>query len=1050
MNISLLSRSKLFALGFLFFIVFSPWAGYAQQQPDNPNLDQVPLWYLEQARDRVLTPSTVITVDNYDNFYLGVDLAEGHISVNPQEATQFFTAFNVDAAHYTLDGHDWFDTQPAWGTTVRGDPVTAYDSLGNLYYENMYGSSSILGCKVVRSDDNGQTWNTAVTAITGNDKNWIACDQTAGPYANYVYSTMTNNGSGNFVRSTDHGETWSSTFAPSTQSLPGMMVCVGAYQNVQGGAVYVVTNSGSSFASTYTFYRSLDGGSTFQYMSAQNFAGYVGSNVNGRNAVENMRTRPYPFITADNSFGSHRGRLYLVYAKNDPPGNGNKPDIWSRYSDDGGVTWSDAIRVNSGLFPQNSNQWQPATWCDKETGRLYVQWMDTRNTPTNDSALIYATYSDDGGQTFMASVKVSNEKMKINCTSCGGGGTPRYQGDYNAIVSNSDVSQLTWGDFRWGSFASFTAYFPDFAMRLYPEDQQIAYQDTLWAVVPGVKLYDNQAIFTAEMETPPTGSFTISYPLGDTLTSFPDSIPIVITVDGVPEGSYSVTVKGEGPNGTPVHYREATIEVIPLPLPVADFKASDTSTCVESAIDFTDLTLYNPTSWQWTFEGGTPSESTEQNPEGIVYSTPGSYDVSLTVVNNTGSDDTTKIGYITVHVIPGPPAGDDQEACVNQEIPPLEATGENINWYSDPTLDTLVFQGNRFETGDTLPGVYPYYVTQTVDGCESSSVVITLTIFALPEVTLAPIDPVCLNTEPFELTNGQPAGGTYFGPGVDTGIFDASVAGEGTHTIGYAYTDGNTCSDTAYQDITVLPLPEVTLAPQGAGCIDSGPLNLTGGSPEGGEYWGDGIVDNVFYPEEAGAGEHLINYSWADTNGCSNTASQLFTVYPLPAVNIGNDTSVCEDVTMKLNAEVPGATSYLWTPGNYTTPAITVDTAGIGIGLQEYSVLVTDENGCAGSDTIAILFLDCTGIDEIAGLKQITVFPNPNSGYFTINIVSVKPLELNMKIFNASGVMMYGEQKLSVDGSYSGKIKLNNAGAGIYYILLENNSGKMFKKMLIR
>ncbi|MDP1994647.1 MAG: sialidase family protein, partial [Ignavibacteria bacterium] len=378
---------------------------------------------------------------------------------------EYFTVFNTDAPYYTMDGHNWNSSNPTWGASMRGDPVTAYDSLGNLFYENMYGSD-ILGCKVVRSSDNGQTWSPAVNAISGNDKNWIACDQTSGPYGNYVYTTMTNNGTGNFVRSTDHGETWESIFHPTAQSLPGMMVCVGAYESTQGGAVYVVTNGGNSFASTYTFYRSLDGGTTFSMMSSQHFAGYVGTNINGRNSVENMRTRPYPLITADNSFGLYRGRLHLVYASNDPPGNGNKPDIWSRYSDDGGVSWSDAKRVNSDIATTQNHQWQPTTWCDKETGKLYIQWMDTRDTPTHDSALIYATYSDDGGQNYYEDQRISNEKMKINCNTCGGGGTPRYQGDYNGIISNSDVSNLTWGDFRWGNFASFTSYFPDFAMRV--------------------------------------------------------------------------------------------------------------------------------------------------------------------------------------------------------------------------------------------------------------------------------------------------------------------------------------------------------------------------------------------------------------------------------------------------------------------------------------------------------------------------------------------------------------------------------------------------------
>ena len=117
---------------------------------------------------------------------------------------------------------------------------------------------------------------------------------------------MTNNGSGNFSMSTDHGHTYTSTFTPPTQTIPGMMVCVGSYNNIQGGSVYVVTNSGSPFASIYTFYRSVDGGLTFTNMSSGQFSNYVGTEVNGWNSVSGMRTRPYPMIAADNSYGQHR------------------------------------------------------------------------------------------------------------------------------------------------------------------------------------------------------------------------------------------------------------------------------------------------------------------------------------------------------------------------------------------------------------------------------------------------------------------------------------------------------------------------------------------------------------------------------------------------------------------------------------------------------------------------------------------------------------------------------------------------------------------------
>ncbi len=81
--------------------------------------------------------------------------------------------------------------------------------------------------------------------------------------------------------------------------------------------------------------------------------------------------------------------------------------------------------------------------------------------------------------------------------------------------------------------------------------------------------------------------------------------------------------------------------------PVADFSASSTQIDEGQSVQFTDNSSNNPTSWEWTFEGGTPETSSEQNPE-ITYSTAGIYDVSLTVTNNYGSDTKTKSDYITV------------------------------------------------------------------------------------------------------------------------------------------------------------------------------------------------------------------------------------------------------------------------------------------------------------------------------------------------------------------------------------------------------------------
>jgi PKD repeat protein len=81
--------------------------------------------------------------------------------------------------------------------------------------------------------------------------------------------------------------------------------------------------------------------------------------------------------------------------------------------------------------------------------------------------------------------------------------------------------------------------------------------------------------------------------------------------------------------------------------PVAYFTASNTIINKGQGVTFTDTSINSPTSWSWTFEGGTPSTSTAQNPT-ITYNTEGTYDVSLTVTNSFGSDTETKTDYITV------------------------------------------------------------------------------------------------------------------------------------------------------------------------------------------------------------------------------------------------------------------------------------------------------------------------------------------------------------------------------------------------------------------
>ncbi|MGZ4034780.1 MAG: PKD domain-containing protein, partial [Bacteroidia bacterium] len=81
--------------------------------------------------------------------------------------------------------------------------------------------------------------------------------------------------------------------------------------------------------------------------------------------------------------------------------------------------------------------------------------------------------------------------------------------------------------------------------------------------------------------------------------------------------------------------------------PAPDFTANSTTICPGQTINFTDLSIGGPTSWSWSFPGGTPSTSTLQNPT-ITYPASGVYSVTLTVSNINGSNSHTTTSYINV------------------------------------------------------------------------------------------------------------------------------------------------------------------------------------------------------------------------------------------------------------------------------------------------------------------------------------------------------------------------------------------------------------------
>ena len=175
----------------------------------------------------------------------------------------------------------------------------------------------------------------------------------------------------------------------------------------------------------------------------------------------------------------------------------------------------------------------------------------------------------------------------------------------------------------------------------------------------------------------------------------------------------------------------------PVAKPVVDFSASALTIDEGESITFNDASSNNPTSWSWTFEGGTPATSTAQNPS-VVFNSPGQHTVSLTATNSAGSNTKTVTGYITVNRIPTPPAADFVASVTTlKEGGSVSFTDQSTN---TPTSWSWTFNGgtpissnsqNPTITYDT-PGTYSVSLTATnADGSGSKTATDYITVAAL-------------------------------------------------------------------------------------------------------------------------------------------------------------------------------------------------------------------------------------------------------------------------------------------------------------------------------
>ena len=469
--------------------------------------------------------------------------------------------------------------------------------------------------------------------------------------------------------------------------------------------------------------------------------------------------------------------------------------------------------------------------------------------------------------------------------------------------------------------------------------------------------------------------------------------PVALTIPVLPAGTQIMIVATKQDFNRYSDYMSVTVQAM-----TAAFSASKPETCIETTVNFTDLSAGSPESWNWAFPGGTPATSADRNPSGILYAAAGTYDVTLTV-SKPGMNPSTTTQTAYIHVFDKPVAAFTASAsCVG--IPSSFSDqsshpGSSIatwNWnFGDPNSGNLNISNDQNPTHTySNPGIYTVSLEVITTGSCSAVILKNVVINSVPVTATQPVgDPsLCKDVQGKHYTTQVIPDATAY-----TWQIEPSTAGTISGT-------GNTATLLLAAGYT----GSLSLKVQGNNACGEGdfsePLPVT-------------VIDVPATPAKP----------WgADSVNLNKTGQTDFTI---------------------LNT--PGANSYLWT----LTPADAGVVSGTGLTgnviwnstYRGNAILRVKASGECGesqySDDKTVTLYSTLGMEEKVELA-IKIFPNPNNGQFTLDITAAVATMINITICDVTGNQVYSAPNVSFTRKLNKNIDLSGLSKGAYRLAVED------------
>jgi PKD repeat protein len=511
--------------------------------------------------------------------------------------------------------------------------------------------------------------------------------------------------------------------------------------------------------------------------------------------------------------------------------------------------------------------------------------------------------------------------------------------------------------------------------------------------------------------------------------------------------------------------------------------------CPGSAIAFFDNSFYTPTSWSWTFEGGIPATSSEQNPE-VYFPTPGSHNVTLEATNEFGTNSQTYTAYVVVDE-----SGEAFAYYEDFEDGNLGGwTVENdggTSWgvvpingglqYGDYALSINNYDENTYGARDAIisPTMNMYGRTSAVleiayayredIQSEPDSLIVWASTDGgqtFPHLLFADAENGSYNVATYVLLNGG------FSPNNDNdwcgmgSVGAACMSFDITSFINapdfrvkienYSRNGNNFYVDNVRvrsNCVSASVVPQADFAADNAGC---------------------NTLTTQFFDTSVGV---ATTWSWSFPGGDPTTSTDREPVvtYSAPGTyevslevfNAAGNDSVTKTDYIVVNDQTPtpnfdfvtswnavsftntstGGLEYFWDfgDGNSSTeenPFHQYDE------LQDYTVTLSVTNGC-GTETFS-QSVQTTSLEE--GLQDFSlgIFPNPNAGQFTIQVDGAPSASAQIEIYDLLGRQLYTETYSGIPTRWNQAVDMSGTPAGTYLVRLEVAGQILHSKLVLR